>query len=82
MVTGSQMRTRTIGKSGQGTLMPGEALGSFLGVSKLLLSTVSVQKDVMVLTALLSCPGCCWGWISTDFTGSWYIKKPPKYTNE
>lgn len=36
------------------------------------------QDVVVVVTAPLSWPRCCWGWISISFTGSQYIKKPPK----
>lgn len=61
LVTGSRMRTRTAGRSRQETLLLGEAVGSFPVVSKLLISIVSVWKDVVVVTAPLYWPRCCSG---------------------
>jgi len=55
LVTGSRTRTTTAGRSRQETLMPGEAVGSFPAVSRLLISLVSVWKAVVVVvTAPLS----------------------------
>lgn len=57
-----------------------DAWGYLLAVSKLLISMLSVSKDVVVVTAHLSWPRTCW--VPAPVPPSLGIKKPSKQTNE